>query len=342
MIGLSIFEMAKKETEKFNSVEVGKYFLLILVIPAIIILSIIGCWRYIDSKIDVNEDSKIYKFFTAISIILLSVPVFIFAYLPLLGISNSLFENSDILGYYGAVIGGGVTVLGVYWTLNYESKKSKEERKQERENLKEERRKDSLPVLRFDFKPAGFSSQIVKPNKRVQVLDTKGIWFKNYDIVIDTTDGSEVYSESSIHVFGKLKIKNIGLGLAIISDIKIVRTTPEAIEVKNTGTLESNKHLLWTEDNASASGTDDKESASGTDDKEIQSKPAIKASQSFSMSIRSDDLNKDDTLQFTFMDLYRNEYFYKIPFRNIEDSSYLTKTKITEEDVEVIPQFSTP
>ena len=333
MIGLSIFEMAKKETEKCNWVEVGKYFLLILVIPAIIILSIIGCWRYIDSKIDVNEDSKIYKFFTAISIILLSVPVFIFAYLPLLGISNSLFENSDILGYYGAVIGGGVTVLGVYWTLNYESKKSKEERKQERENLKEERRKDSLPVLRFDFKPAGFSSQIVKPNKRVQVLDTKGIWFKNYDIVIDTTDGSEVYSESSIHVFGKLKIKNIGLGLAIISDIKLVRTTPEAIEVKNTGTLESNKHLLWTEDNASASGTDDKES---------QSKPAIKASQSFSMSIRSDDLNKDDTLQFTFMDLYRNEYFYKIPFRNIEDSSYLTKTKITEEDVEVIPQFSTP
>lgn len=25
--------------------------------------------------------------------------------------------NSDILGYYGALIGGGVTVLGIYWTF---------------------------------------------------------------------------------------------------------------------------------------------------------------------------------------------------------------------------------
>lgn len=62
--------------------------------------------------------------------ILLALPVIIFVVLPMFGISNSLFKGSDILGYYGAVIGGGVTVLGVYWTLNYESKKSKEERKE--------------------------------------------------------------------------------------------------------------------------------------------------------------------------------------------------------------------
>ena len=336
MIGISIFGIATKGAETNNLVVMGKYFLAIIVIPGIIELLVRVCRWGIARKFDVSNNVKIYKFFTRISIILLMVPVFIFVQLPMLDIKISLFNDSDVLAYYGAVIGGVGTVLGVYWTLNYESKKSKEERKQERENLKEERRKDSLPVLRFDFKPAGFSSQIVKPNKRVQVLDTKGIWFKNYDIVIDTTDGSEVYSESSIHVFGKLKIKNIGLGLAIISDVKLVRTTPETIEVKNTGTLESNKHLLWTEDNASQSGTTDNANHSEPGE------PAIKASQSFSMSIRSDDLNKDDTLQFTFMDLYRNEYFYKIPFRNIEDSSYLTKTKITEEDVEVIPQFSTP
>lgn len=332
MIGLKILGTATKGAETNNLYVLLKYGLAIFVIPGIIEFTIRFCQKRIASKFNVSKDLKIYNYIIRMSIILLAVPVIIFGVLPMLEIKLSLFDHSDVLAYFGAVIGGIGTILGVYLTLSYESEKSKEEIKQERENLKEERRKDSLPVLRFDFKPAGFSSQIVKPNNRVQVSDTKGIWFKNYDIVIDTTDGSEVYSESSIHVFGKLKIKNIGLGLAIISDIKLVRTTPEAIEVKNTGTLESNKHLLWTEDNASASGTDDNAS---------QSKPAIKASQSFSMSIRSDDLNKDDTLQFTFMDLYRNEYFYKIPFINIEESTYLLKTKITEDDVEVIPQFST-
>ena len=317
MLGLSIFEIAKKETEKSNSVEVGKYFLLIIVIPAIIILSIIGCWRYIDSKFDVNEDSKIYKFFTAISIILLCVPVFIFEYLPLVGIPNSLFKNSDILGYYGAVIGGGVTVLGVYWTLNYESKKSKEDRKQELKNLIEERRRDSLPILRFKFLPEGFSPLDIKPENVVRIADPDSKLFKNYDIVLDTTDGSEKYSESSIHVYGDLIIKNVGLGVAIISDVKLIRTKPKYTEVKNTGTMELNNYLIL---------TDDKK----TDDK---------ASQTFRMSIRSDDLNENDTLQFTFMDLYSNEYFYNIPFRRIDFNYYLIKTKILEKDVEIIPNL---
>lgn len=87
---------------------------------------------------------------------------------------DKLFDNSDTLGYYGALIGGGVTVLGVYWTLNYESKKSKEERKierqkeekqrkRERELLKEEREHDfqmrleerkenSIPIFNFTIK----------------------------------------------------------------------------------------------------------------------------------------------------------------------------------------------
>ena len=87
---------------------------------------------------------------------------------------DKLFANSDTLGYYGALIGGGVTVLGVYWTLNYESKKSKEERKierqkeekqrkRERELLKEEREHDfqmrleerkenNIPVFNFTMK----------------------------------------------------------------------------------------------------------------------------------------------------------------------------------------------
>ncbi|WP_171968098.1 hypothetical protein [Streptococcus salivarius] len=53
---------------------------------------------------------------------------------------DKLFDNSDTLGYYGALIGGGVTVLGVYWTLNYESKKSKDEK-----------RESSLPIFTFSI-----------------------------------------------------------------------------------------------------------------------------------------------------------------------------------------------
>lgn len=319
MIGLSIFEIAKtkREEEIRNWVVLGKLFLAIIVIPAIIVFSIKGCWRYIDSKFDVNEDSKIYKFFTAISIILLFVPVIIFAQLPLIGIHNSLFDSSDILGYYGAFIGGGVTVLGVYWTLNYESKKSKEDRKQELKNLIEERRRDSLPILRFKFLPEGFSPLDIKPENVVRIADPDSKLFKNYDIVLDTTDGSEKYSESSIHVYGDLIIKNVGLGVAIISDVKLIRTKPKYTEVKNTGTMELNNYLIL---------TDDKK----TDDK---------ASQTFRMSIRSDDLNENDTLQFTFMDLYSNEYFYNIPFRRIDFNYYLKKTKILEKDVEIIPNL---
>lgn len=322
MIGLSIFKIAKKEEVISNWVVLGKLFLAIIVIPAIIVFSIKGCWWYIDSKFDVNEDSKIYKFFTAISIILLFVPVIIFAQLPLIGFSNSLFTNSDILGYYGAVIGGGVTVLGVYWTLNYESKKSKEDRKQELKNLIEERRRDSLPILRFKFLPEGFSPLDIKPENVVRISDPDSELFKNYDIVLDTTDGSEKYSESSIHVYGNLIIKNVGLGVAIISDVKLIRTKPKYTEVKNTGTLELNNYLILTDDKK----TDDEE----TDDK---------ASQTFRMSIRSDDLNENDTLQFTFMDLYSNEYFYNIPFRRIDFDYFLLKTKILEKDVEIIPNL---
>lgn len=317
MIVLSIFGIATKGAEINNLLEVGKYVLALIVIPGIIELLVRVCRWVIARMFDVSKDLKKYKFFTRISIILLMVPVFIFVQLPLVGLPISRFNNSDILGYYGAVIGGGVTVLGVYWTLNYESKKSKEDRKQELKNLIEERRRDSLPILRFKFLPEGFSPLDIKPENVVRIADPDSKLFKNYDIVLDTTDGSEKYSESSIHVYGDLIIKNVGLGVAIISDVKLIRTKPKYTEVKNTGTMELNNYLIL---------TDDKK----TDDK---------ASQTFRMSIRSDDLNENNTLQFTFMDLYSNEYFYNIPFRRIDFNYYLIKTKILEKDVEIIPNL---
>lgn len=308
MLGLCICEIAEKKEEVSNWVVLGKLFLAIIVIPAIIVFSIKGCWRYIDSKFDVNEDSKIYKFFTAISIILLFVPVIIFAQLPLIGFSNSLFDSSDILGYYGAIIGGGVTVLGVYWTLNYENKKSKEERKQERENLKEERRKDSLPILRFNFTPEQISYN--KNTIRELETDKDGNLFSDYDIAIDTTVGKNGFKKYSYHSFieyGKLNIENVGLGVAVFSKILLKRNKKRKV-CKNLNSRGLERFLV-------------------VPGKEI----------SLNMFIRSDDFNEEDELLFYFTDLYSNEYYYIIPYENMRQKYPIYKTTIVPNAVEPIP-----
>lgn len=223
---------------------------------------------------------------------------------------DKLFDNSDTLGYYGALIGGGVTVLGVYWTLKYESKKAVEERTQERELLKEERRKNSLPILRFEFLSNVFSFNTLQESKQVLEEDKGGKPFTNYDIFIDTTNGSSEYSQNSIHKYGKLIIDNIGLGTAIISDINLVRTNPEKTEVKNIGILKLNQKLVLPKERI-----------------ELE------------MCIRSDDLNKEDTLYFTFMDLYSNKYLYKIPFNHLKEDIVYSRTYILKEDVEMFPNI---
>lgn len=102
----------------------------------------------------------------------------------------------------------------------------------------------------------------------------------------------------------------IGLGTAIISDIKLIRTNPEKTEVKNIGILKLNQQLVFPE-------------------KEIE----------LEMCIRSDDLNIEDTLYFTFMDLYSNKYLYKIPFNWLAEDIAYSKIRIKNEDVEMFPNL---
>lgn len=105
-------------------------------------LCVFGCQRLIAKKLGISKEvTKKYKFFLRIAIVLLSVPIIIFGLLPMLGISLNLFNGSDVLGYYGALIGGGVTVLGVYLTFKYE-----------RKILAEERKEESLPILMFSLR----------------------------------------------------------------------------------------------------------------------------------------------------------------------------------------------
>lgn len=259
----------------------------------------------------------------AITMLLAGIPYIIFVLLSDCEFVKQMFskDSTDVLGYYGALIGSGVTILGVNWTLNYESKKSKkereferqkeeEERKRERELLKEERRKNSLPILRFAFDTVTFSYSTLQKSEKVKEKDNDGKFFTNYDIFIDTTNGSREYSENSIHQYGNLKIHNIGLGTAIISDIKLTRTTPVKTEVKNIGILKLNQ-------------------------KSVFPKEGIE----LKMCIRSDDLNKEDTLYFTFVDLYSNKYFYKIPFNWLAEDIAHSKIRIWNEDVEMFPNL---
>lgn len=248
----------------------------------------------------------------AITMLLAGIPYIIFVLLSDCEFVKQMFskDSTDVLGYYGALIGSGVTILGVNWTLNYESKKSKKEREFERQKEEEERRKNSLPILRFAFDTVTFSYSTLQKSEKVKEKDNDGKFFTNYDIFIDTTNGSREYSENSIHQYGNLKIHNIGLGTAIISDIKLTRTTPVKTEVKNIGILKLNQ-------------------------KSVFPKEGIE----LKMCIRSDDLNKEDTLYFTFVDLYSNKYFYKIPFNWLAEDIAHSKIRIWNEDVEMFPNL---
>ena len=109
-------------------------------IPIASVLLALGALWWVTSKTEILQKLKKHIVSVILSILLLSL------ILPLLCLhygafkKDAILHNSDILGYYGAVIGGVVTVLGVYWTLNYESKKSKEEK-----------RESSLPVFTFSI-----------------------------------------------------------------------------------------------------------------------------------------------------------------------------------------------
>ena len=272
-------------------------FLFIGVIVIIELLTI-GCLYYIAWKFNASGDLKQYNFLIRIFLYLLAVPVIIFGLLPMLGISNSLFDESDILGYYGALIGGGVTVLGVYWTLKHES-----------ENSKEETRKNSLPVLSFNFSPEHISYD--KGTLTECKTDKDGNSFSDYDIAIDTTvEGFKEYSNQSFIEYGKLNIENIGLGVAVFSEIYLFRENKFTV-CYNLNRRRLGRFLI-------------------VPGKEI----------SLNMFIRSDDFDEGDQLSFYFTDLYSNEYNYNISFENMGEKSSYYKTTIESNTVEPIPTLS--
>ena len=310
-----------------------------------------GCQKTIVNKFNISEHLKENKCVFRLGIFLLLAPFIFLGLFPIMKIPNGIFSPSasDVLGYYGSLVGGAVTVLGVYWTLNYESKKSKEERKREREKeeearkrerekekeerkrerekekeerkrererFKEERRKDSLPILRFSYSPN--STPVFDGITRETTANKKSI----YQIILNTSD------ESSVH---KINENGIERGKA---DYKTIFPIMESgtLYIKNVGlgaAILSNVDLCR---------KDTKERVKNLQ-ADTQSRYIIQPNTSLplKMIICSNNFSKDDVLCVVFRDIYSNKYIYIISFEN-NFTDEEEKTIINECSVEVLPK----
>lgn len=339
MLGLIIFE------GKWEPLCTIKDFLISNLYPIVGVLLIIGSsvsivllWRT-TSKLVILQKLNKNIVNVILSILLLSL------ILPFLCLCFGAFKkdailyNSDILGYYGAVIGGVVTVLGVYWTLNYESKKSKkerehereilkkerehererleEEREHERERLEEERRKNSLPILRFTFQPNTSDSTYAYTKESTTELNN------NYDILLNTVDECSIKKGKRVHIkrgktdvekffqifeYGDLEIENLGLGAAILSDVYLYINNTE--EIVNNLQVDAISKFI------------------------IPPGHTIKPQ----MLICSNDFCEDYYLCVDFRDIYSNKYRYEISFGKDLSLKY-PKSAIKKEMVSVLPEL---
>lgn len=294
-----------------------------------------GCQKTIVNKFNISKHLKENKCVFRLGIFLLLAPFIFLGLFPIMKIPNGIFSPSDVLGYYGSLVGGAVTVLGVYWTLNYESKKSKEERKREREKeeearkrerekfkeereherekIEEERRKNSLPILRFTFRPDQKESIYEYTKESTTKLNN------NYDILLNTSDECSIKKEKRVHIksakksyrifqYGDLEIENLGLGAAILSDVYLYRNDKEEI-VNNLQVDAINKFII-------------------PPDYTIN----------LQMLICSNDFSEDDYLCVDFRDIYSNKYRYEISFGKDLSLKY-PKSAIKREMVQVLPEL---
>lgn len=251
--------------------------------------------------------------------VVLGAPFIIFGLFPDSEFVKQMFSKdaTDTLGYYGSLIGSVVTVFGVYWTLNYESKKSKEERKQERELLKDERRKNSLPILRFTFDPIDSE----KEREYTEWSTDPSSLTYNYDIKFNTIVKSSIKKEKREHIksgktgskksvifqYGNLEIKNLGLGAAILSDIYLYRN--DKGEIVNNLLVDTINNFI------------------------IPPGHTIDPR----MLICSNDFSENDYLCVDFIDIYSNRYRYEISFEK-NFSSTFCESKIVNKMVPVLPE----
>lgn len=228
---------------------------------------------------------------TVLGLLFVSAPILLFVVFPDKTIVKQLFSKNttDVLGYYGSLLGGAITIIGILGTFRYERKQSEEDR-----------RNESLPILRFTFEPiyCDLSGEIqnVSLEQRYETIhfeksdvDKNNKYFQDYEIIIDTTKKDKPLDAKEpnpvkILEYGSLKIENIGLKAAVLSNVYLKRETyPRTI--KNLAQIKLDRFVVAPDDDIS-----------------------------LNMVIKSNNLQDDDFLVVEFFDIYLNRYYYKMSF----------------------------
>ena len=215
----------------------------------------------------------------------LKVIGFVTGIIPLI---NSLgLKIPDLLGYYGSVFGGIVTIFGIYLTFENERKKTELEL-----------RRNSLPLLRFSYSS---DSKISKDECLIGL-----------PIVMLKDKGEQLK-----RLCGILKIENIGLQAAVISEINLNNDGARSLyEMAREGFRESKfKAALL----------------AVPKDTQIELK----------LSLVIKDITERSRLEVFYFDIYKNLYMYELRFQFVyadTDKKKLVGLNIIPEKNSVIPK----
>lgn len=316
-----------------------------------------------------NRKDKISKFLKDYIVHMIVVILLFSLFSPIILYFFGVFKegralyNSDILGYYGALIGGGVTVLGIYWTLNYERLMSAEERKEEnlpilQFSIEEEidsivpcdlkivrgvnilQKRENLYELRFILQDELF-------NLIQKELKTNGEKFSENDLVtspeieINNKKYDETYEKLKkfleVNTIYSLNIRNIGLQTAILSSIQLCSQNDISSKIIVLY-KDSDKHyenLLQKDDTAKI------EMFAVAKEKDINLKI------DFSFYDNKDNVSEDingkkiygrgDYFLIEFTDVYLNRYRYKLPIE-LENLNNNYSVCMNQKQVPVLPE----
>ena len=148
-------------------------------------------------------------------IVLLTIVLTIYAFYKLFWVTNDTADNSlfySVVGVYAALVGGGLTLAGVAWTI----KKSEDDKK-------EERRNQCIPYLTLD----GQTITIEEQNNGAYSFD-----IRNGEKIKGESEDKKQYR------FSPIRIKNVSNSIVIIAGVCIDNTefllkTKRMIEKEN-------------------------------------------------------------------------------------------------------------
>ena len=275
-------------------------------------------------------------------------------------------NSIDVLGYYGSVLGGLVTVIGIILTFNYERKKTREES-----------RENNLPLLRFSYQPNKLRDD---PSIEYDVLVGSGI----FTVLGDREDSQKAiennnklrkqsqnqeniyqqqinyyrtrqqivkdnYEQNSKELLKELKYYNEAHSILTLRHQKIqndisnsycnTNAVADRITITNHGNLEIENIGLQTAIISSISLVKyDGSSSLNTEIFELKRFAVPKNSElELKLFISIYDYNKRDYLSVEFEDLYSNRYVYSIPFE-LKKIQGMNALIINPNSVSVLPE----